>query len=341
MRVGVAAVSGGLALGCGRVTSVSDGGTPMTQPADGGSHDRYDADGDPEVGDSSAGKDVMTSDLAQPAPPATWTEHWYEHNQSLDLIAYNDDAVIYFDKDVVREGSAWMLPFITSAWRYTQRTYGDFKLTPAADGRFYAIFHQSRYVGCHGGYYFNAVHDGRNGSDCGPGPWALANLTEPHFNLLYEMGNITEFGSNHFFTSPTRQAWDAHFKEFFIYDALLAVGLTDEALAAHEKFTASVDAKPRMPTYWFRDWFYPLWRDHGHAQVMVKFFKLLSQHAPASMTVPEMVHFMSGAAGTNLEAQAVNAFGAETVTDAALAKARLDFPNVSYPLAVPGPVTAM
>src|SRR5436189_2128353 len=96
----------------------------------------------------------------------------------------------------------------------------------------------------------------------------------------------------------------------------------------------TTDTFPQAGTHWFRDWFYPLWRDHGHAQVMVRYFKLVSQHFPTNaagnryarnMNMGELVHFMSGAAGTNLRAQAATAFGPTHPTDQEFAKAQADF----------------
>ena len=45
---------------------------------------------------------------------------------------------------------------------------------------------------------------------------------------------------------------------------------------------------PREPTLhgaapgarWFRDWFYPLWRDCGRAEIMNRFFRELARHFP-------------------------------------------------------------
>jgi hypothetical protein len=102
---------------------------------------------------------------------------------------------------------------------------------------------------------------------------------------------------------------------------------------------------PRPNTAWFRDWFFPLWRDHGHAQVMVRFFGLLAQHFPKEtqnhgncphahytrdMNMGEFVHFMSWAAGTNLSSMATTAFGAGTGNwEAQFQQARIDFPAIT------------
>ncbi len=78
-------------------------------------------------------------------PPRTWQEHWFEHKQLVKLVASDDDVALYFDDDVPRKGTEWILPFVTKMWRYTKKTYGSF----GPDARLYAIFHQGKYGGGH------------------------------------------------------------------------------------------------------------------------------------------------------------------------------------------------
>jgi hypothetical protein len=70
---------------------------------------------------------------------------------------------------------------------------------------------------------------------------------------------------------------------------------------------------------------------------MVRFFKLLSQHFrkrgtnyDGDLNWGEFVHFMSGAAGTNLKDMATQAFGWPADREAQFNKARTDFPGVTY-----------
>ena len=104
-----------------------------------------------------------------------------------------------------------------------------------------------------------------------------------------------------------------------------------------QQFSNNSDGFPRPGTHWFRDWFYPLWRDHGGAQVMARFFQLLAAHFPRSggsyardLNWGEYIHFTSGAAGTNLKVRATQAFGWTSQTEAQFQKARSDFPQITY-----------
>jgi hypothetical protein len=83
--------------------------------------------------------------------------------------------------------------------------------------------------------------------------------------------------------------------------------------------------------------FYPLWRDHDHGQVMARFFSLLAEHFPKDgdryargMNWGEFVHFMSGAAGVDLQPQAEQAFGWPSDWQTQLDRARADFPGTRY-----------
>jgi len=276
--------------------------------------------------DGAAGPDAAAAD----APPATWQEHWFEHDQLLTLADYDDDVAIYFDADVDATGTEWILPYLGDLWRYTRQTYGEF-----GDDRLYLIFHEGRYSGGHPSTYFDESHDFRNVSDCGPGPWGdPATVDLPS----HEIGHVVEIASRGVHGSPAFGLWgDSKWAEFYQYDVYVALGKTADAQRVYDRFIATTDDFPVAGTHWFRDWFYPLWRDHGHGEVMARFFELLSQNFPTNgddyardMTWGEYVHFMSGAAGTDLQSLATAAFGWPAEWDAQLQAARSDFPAITY-----------
>jgi hypothetical protein len=265
--------------------------------------------------------------------PATWKEHWFEHEQTLQLVDQNEWVVLYFDDAVNRTNTTWLLPFLTRVWQYTVAQYGQFT-DGRRDGRLYAIYHQGRYSGGHPSTYFDASHDHRNVSDVGPGPypegaWAIST---------HEVAHIVEGASRGVQGSPAFGIWgDSKWAEFYQYDLYVALGMSAEAKRVHDEFSRKSDSFPRAGSYWFRDWFYPLWKDHGGVRVMVDYFKLLAQHFRKNgtrfgngMNMGEFVHFMSGAAGTNLKARATTAFGWSDSREAEFVKAQRDFPGVKY-----------
>lgn len=271
-----------------------------------------------------------------PALPETWQEHWFEHKDLVRLVASNEDVAIYFDDAMPRRGIAWMVPFVTKAWQYTKKTYGSF----GPDPRLFAIFHQGKYNGGHPSTYLDESHDHRNVCDCGLGNWDHNSIDF----VSHEIGHIVEGGNNSVEESPAFEIWkDSKWIEFYQYDLYVALGLRNDARRIYQKWSNQTDDFPRPGTHWFRDFFYPLWRDHGHAQVMVNFFELVAKYFPRGpsgkdrhprytrrMNWGEFIHFMSGAANKNLKPLARKAFGWPAEWDDLYRKAREDFPEIKY-----------
>jgi len=44
-----------------------------------------------------------TKEQKLPAPPETWQEHWFEHNQLVKRVYYNDEVAMYYDDDMPRD----------------------------------------------------------------------------------------------------------------------------------------------------------------------------------------------------------------------------------------------
>jgi hypothetical protein len=226
-----------------------------------------------------------------------------------------------------------MLPFDTSMWRYVKTTYGNF----GPENRLYLVYHQNKYGGGHPSTYFDGSHDFRDVSDVGPGPWDTGTGLQLDYHS-HETSHIVEGASRSSHGSPAFGLWgDSKWAEFFQYDLYVALGLSNEAARLFDKFTNTSDSYPVANAHWFRDWFYPLWRDHGQAQVMVRYFLLLSQYFPKNgsdyardLNWGEFVHFMSGAAQTNLKSLATKAFGWPSDWDAQFNQAHIDFPQIKY-----------
>jgi alpha-glucosidase len=286
-----------------------------------------------------------------PVPPETWREHWFEHNQQLKRVAYDDDIAVYFDNEVPTEAAKkWIVPFMTKLWRYTKATYGPFGNEGANGGRLYTIFHQGKYSGGHPSTYVDASHDFRNVTDCGPGPFDTPKYDVPS----HEVAHIVEGASRGVHGTPPWEIWhDSKWAEFFQYDAYVALGMNDDAKRLYDKFMAGSDNFPRANTHWFRDWFYPLWQNYGHGKVMANFFRLTAEHFPKApegkesgtkpgtvgytrqMNWGEYIHFMSGAAGEDLKPMATKAFGWPADWETQFQKAKKDFPGISYKAAKP------
>jgi hypothetical protein len=267
------------------------------------------------------------------ATPPTWQEHWFEHDQLLQLVATNDSIALYYDDDVDRTQATAILPYVTKLWSYTTQTYGSM-----GPGRLYVIIHKDKYLGCHEADHYNPSHDYRNAIDCGITTYddpAVFDAFIPHFAAV-----LVEHAADGHDGAPADVLWQqGKWAEFFRYDLYLGIGEPDQASMWYAQWTADTwtDPFPVANTHWFRDWSFPLWRDYGGAGVMSRFFALLARDFPSKggayerdLNWGEFVHFMSGAAGANLKPLATTAFGWPDDWEAAFEKAQSDFPSITY-----------
>ena len=262
-------------------------------------------------------------------------EHWFEHDQLLHLAGVTSDVAVYFDADVNEDAARWLLPYLEEAWRYTKQTFGEF----GPDPLLYSIFHQGRYAGGHPSSYQDVSHDNRNVTDCGPGPYREGD-SGIHEMVTHEISHVVEGANNGAWGSPAFPIWgDSKWAEFFIYDVYAALGRQHWAADVATVFDRTSDDFPRRDTHWFRDWWRPLRTGTGGGpQVMVRFFRLLAEHFPRGadthyvrdLTWGEYLHFTSGAAGGDVTDLARRAFGWPRRWTRELARARAEFPAITY-----------
>ena len=268
-------------------------------------------------------------------PPLTWQEHWFDHRQLLKRMYYNDDLAVYYDDDV-DPSIDWPNEYLTEVWQYVKNVYG----TYGDDPRLYAVFHTDKYSGGHPATFMSESHDYRNVVDCGPYSWQTASPDEGLSMVIHEIGHIVEGATNGIQYNPAWNIWrDSKWAEIFIYDVYKGTG--KEAFAEHtyNDFSDNVDDFPRPGTQWFKDWFYPLYSQHGESEVLNGFFDLLALHFPKTadgkafsrrMNMGEFVHFWSGAAGAGLQPLAEDAFGWPSEWQDELTQAQIDFSDIDY-----------
>jgi hypothetical protein len=209
--------------------------------------------------------------------PAIWPEHWFDHHDLVRLYATDEHVSVYTDAGVSHGQLRWLPRFASRAWQYSKLTYGG----PWGPGeRLYLIVHGGKHGGGHAGYYFSPVHDYRNVGDCGLDSWSQ------HERLAldipsHEISHVVESANNGRHGSPAYTVWgDSKWAEFYQYDLYMALGMEREAGRLYGTFMSGTDTFPRPGTRWFRDWFYPLWRDAGQAAYMARFYKLLARDFP-------------------------------------------------------------
>ena len=263
-------------------------------------------------------------------PALTWQEHWFEHVQLLKRVYYDACIVVYFDDDMPAATKDWLVPFLDQAWAYSLTTYG--KLDK---DRLYVVAHQGKYYGGHASTYIEPSHDNHSVIDMGADSWVDGGYDLPAHLLSYlvdDEGAHTKLGA------PKSAAYgNEGFPLIYKYDLYLGLGLSAAAEQSLPSFNAISNSQPYPNTFWFRDWFYPVWRDHGHAQVFANYMTLLQKYYPVgnngwmpTMNYGQYFHFMSGAAGVDLVPLARQAFMWHPDFDSEIAAAKQDFPDIKY-----------
>ena len=298
-------------------------------------------------GSGGAGPDTPPPTTQQPAAgdtvpgaPLNLVDWIRGHASPMTRVQHDSTVAIYFDAFMKRGADTeWIRPAVSKYFAYLTSTYGKF-----GPDRLFVFAHDGQFLGGTISVYFDEFAGFRNAIDVGHRGWG-ENDPVLHDELTHELCHIVEGASGGVHESPAFTVWgDSKWAEFCQYDIYVRLGLTGHAERVHAKFTATSDNFPRAGTFWFRDWFFPIWRDYGGARTMVRFFALLKEHFPKvpenggrnliyarRMTLGEFVHFMSGAAGVNLKPRATTAFGWTTTTEAQWQSAREVFPGVVYP----------
>ncbi|RZK58247.1 MAG: hypothetical protein EOO91_08600 [Pedobacter sp.] len=292
-------------------------------------------------------EEVESTEKTVKEPTKQIQEHWPNHDLLVSQVYQDDNVAFYYDGKMDR-AITWPYKTMSDTWAYVRKTYGDF----GEDKRLYVIFHKSEVLnkgtqfekcitcGGHPASYWDASHDFRNIIDCGlAGDHDWENPTGQDIGIpIHEVGHIVCGASHGVKGSPSDVLWgDSKFMEIFNYDVLKNIGRKDEADRVYIQMQTTTDVFPRKGTYWFRDWFYPIYSKYGEASVLNKYFALLAKEFPKkngeytrNLNWGEFIHFWSGAAGADLKEQAKLAFGWSSAWEAMLKNAKEDFPNVKY-----------
>lgn len=297
------------------------------------------------VNPSATTSPVCVTTPALTDPPQSWVETgWYGgHNRTLTRRPLDTHIAMYADEFVSPQSSIdWLRPILDAAWGYAKTKYGSF-----SDPYLYVIANQDnvfvghpytvagvQYASEASAFYRNVVFSPRTDWTNQQDDWFVASFT-------HEMGHIVESNNNAVFGSPAFQTWgDSKWAEIFQWDvyenvaSLLPTGFKDRAWAELNQNTDDDGI------YWFRDFWFPIYANQvggtrsGAAQ-LDRFFELMAQYLPQvntryakDLNLGEFIHFMSGAAGVNVEAQAKVAFRWNSDTAVQLATAQQMYPAV-------------
>lgn len=266
------------------------------------------------------------------APPRGLTENWNDHKAELNRKYFDAYTAVYYGDEVDRE-MTWPYEFFSGSWQYIVSRYGEFGNEEAY---LYAIIHQDLDSEPHFSTYFSEQTSFRSLID-----FSVSGIENSGANLDMAtslMGAIVENSAYQTLGSPAHAIWQDKFSEIFQYDLYNSLELTDQAKRIHDSAIGSMSSFPSSDTYWFRDWFLPLYENYEGSVILNNFFKVLSQNYKkngesyaSDMNMGEFVHFFSGASEEDLQPMAENAFGWTDQWELELLQARTDYPNLNYP----------
>jgi hypothetical protein len=265
-------------------------------------------------------------------PPPAWKEHWFQHNLLLKRVYVDKHVAFYFDNGM-DSTLTWPFKILSDSWAYVKKNYGSM-----GSKRLFVVLHKGTYGGGHPSGFYSGTHDYRNTIDCGLNNWDGKDPQQVMMPI-HEMGHLVNDVSHGTFGSPSDAIWgDSKFMEIFNYDVLMHIGREKEAAVYKEQTLAQADNFPHAKTYWFRDWFFPIYEKYGKQALLNKYFQLLSANYPKDsskrftrdLNWGEFIHFWSGAAGVNLEETAMKAFKLGAEEKAELEQARNEFPKLKY-----------
>lgn len=279
-------------------------------------------------------------------PPHQIRETWAGHGQLMTKVAEGVDIAIYYNDDLIRTALRTHSDYLRKLWSHAKTVYGDFG---PEHGRLYAFFHAQvpkpayKYNAIRS--YFEIQSDCRNIIDLVghyKSAWSRDLQGSDDLDVVtHEVAHIVEWSSGGVRGSPTFQLWgDSGWADIFIFDVYRSLGLTKEMERWRSKAMLNKYDLPNVDTFWFRDWFYPIYSNHGGTQLLKNYFQLLTNHFPKKDGVPweyarditmgEFLHFFSGAAKADLKFHATRAFKWGSRQEREFAEAKKKFPEIRY-----------
>lgn len=264
------------------------------------------------------------------SPPRGLTESWGGHTAMVTRQSFDANTGIYFDPGVDRS-IEWPLTYFSEVWGYVTDTYGKF----GNENRLYVIGHGDAQEPFALTIFDEGVSN-RSVLDMSVTDSELNISTKDQISAL--IGTIVENSSNGVHLSPASAVWQDKFREIFTYDLYQGMGLEEDAQRVAAIYVQGAVNFPSEGSFWFRDWFLPIYENYAGSISLNNFFTILASNYPidgdayaGEMNLGEMVHFFSGATGEDLQPLAEAAFGWNDEWANQLLQAQAEFPNLNYP----------
>ncbi len=258
--------------------------------------------------------------------------NWNGHSGVLNRKYFDTYIAVYYGDEVNRE-IEWPYTFISDSWRFVIDNYGDFG---DAGSRLYAVIHEDLGSDPYIATYFDEVSNFQSLIDISLEGGEIDANNKDKIAFLIEA--LVENSVKGVKGAIGQELWKDQFSKIFVYSMYKAMGFDDDAQRIYDAAIAEEVAYPSAGTFWFKDWFFPLYEDYNGSVVFSNFFKLLSEKFPLEgnsysrdLNLGEMVHFFSGATGEDLQPFAELAFGWNPEYEELLFQAKAKFPDLNYP----------
>ncbi|MBS1718901.1 MAG: hypothetical protein JST35_00470 [Armatimonadetes bacterium] len=290
--------------------------------------------------------------LAPADPPEVIRDFIRPGGPEVKRAYFDRELAVYYGEGMDPQVN-WMNDYTREVWRYMRRTYGSF----GPDPRMYVVAHTNKafnYATINN--RFDEGFGWRNVIDLG-GSWDWHKPAQLNYEVItHELAHIVEGASKNTKDSPSFEFWgDGPWPEIFIFDVYTKLGRKDWSDNWYQRLQTSRNSHygGGQRFYFFRDWFYPIYQNHGGIETFNRYFDLLAKYFPKReitvgggakaltyarrATFGEVLHFFSAAARFDLREQYAKAFGWGPKIQEEWNKARTDFPALKYKLSATPP----
>ncbi len=282
---------------------------------------------------SSTSSTVSATTLPFTGAPSQFREsQWYNDAKTRMLYkrpGSTANVAFYVDELVPDQAAAdWLIPIMDEAFVYAKATYG-----APADSLLYTVANHYDPTDSDYGPWAGAVqamderHGFRNIAFAMNGSWQWNDQSPDDWLIeapLHELGHILESINNRVDGSPSNAVWgDDRWADFLHWDLFTHMTTLPPNFLDRQLNRLLNVMKDDNGVAWFRDLLYPLYNGslgnlRSGSSVMVRYYQLLAQNLPQidgryghddygtkQLNLGEFIHFLSGAAGVDLEAKGV------------------------------------
>lgn len=276
--------------------------------------------------------DSVVNDDPAGSPPRGIVEKWNNHSDLLNRKYFDSYIAVYYGDEVNRE-IEWPYTFISDSWKFVIDNYGNFG---DEGSRLYAAIHQDLNSDSYISTYFDEISNFQSLIDISLEGGEIDTNNKDKIVFLIE--KLVENSVKGVKGAIGEELWKDQFAKIFVYDMYKAVGLDDDAQRIYNNAITEEVSYPSANTFWFKDWFLPLYETYNGTVIFSNFYKLLSEKYPLEgnsyardLNLGEMIHFFSGASGVDLQPLAETAFGWNNEYEELLFQAKAKFPDMNYP----------